>query len=680
MLLRVAQLAVLFVMAALVLWPAPIDRRILPAGENPADIMISHWPDSLNVQRTFEEDGRLPLWNPTFGAGRPVGGDPLTAMWYPPSLLVHVLSLRDYFFVLMLGHLVLAGVGTLVLASRVLKLAPLPALVAAIAFQLAPRMLGHLGAGHLTMIQAVAWFPWVAYGCWLAVRMPGWGSVALTPVVALLLLSGHPQMVFYAAMMVLPWVGWLLAARWRTRGPQAVARSLGGLVMAGTIAVLLAAIHLVPLVELMGHSTRQNTIRADEATAFWPFVQALFGAQIPSPNAHEVLFTPGLIVLALATVGAWAHRRTAWPLVLGVVVVVALALGNASPFYQALTAIVPGLDRFRSLGRVWFVAHLLLAMMAGLGAANLVAQMRAVAPRAALLVGLMTLMVVGTTLLWQGNRMIHSDDVTANVKPNMMEYRAARLAGKHRIYGVQRNMRQVAAAEQGARLADGWDPLLIQPYVDFMQRAGGYRYNGYQLTVPPYQVYDREYPTWQNAQPDPALLGLVDVEAVLSRTHLRDSRFEFVDSFDGTALYHNTVNLGPAYMVARAADGATPTIEDLQILDARVVVREQNPEHLEITATSDRGGYLVIGSPAYPGWVATVDDERVPVDSLEGVLPAIRIEGGKHRITWRYEPLSQRLGIVLTLGGLLALVGWTLTVYQARRRTDARVDGATNRA
>jgi hypothetical protein len=670
LLVAMAQGAVLVLMAALVLWPATIDRRILPAGETYGDILISHWPDSLVIQRSMEEDGRLPLWNPTFGAGRPVGADPLAAMWYPPSSLVHLLPLRDYFYVLMFGHLVLAGAGMLLIARRILHLAPIPALVAALAFELSPRMLGHLGAGHLTMIQAVAWLPWLVYTAWLAVRRDGWGTVALALVVAMLLLAGHPQMVFYGAMLAVPWVGYLLIAQWHTDGPRAALRSVGGLALAGAVALLLAAIHLVPLLELMDNSTRQDAIRSDEATGLWSFMGALLGREIPSPNAHEMLFGPGLIVLALALIGAWERRRTAWPLVLGIVLVASLALGNASPLYQGLTVVIPGLDRFRSLGRVWFVALIPIGLLAGYGTVALIAQMRAAAPRAAWMVGLATLVLVATTLLWQGNRMIHADDVTQNTVLSAMEFRAARLAGKHRIYGVQRNMRQVAAAIAGARLADGWDPLLLQPYVRFMQRAGGYRFSGYQLTVPPYQIYDPAFPTYRRTQPDAALLGLVDVEAVLSRTPLRDARFEFVAGFDGTSLYRNTANQGPAYMVAANADGTPPSIDAIKHLDARVAVRERNPEHLDITATTETGGYLVIGSPAYPGWTATVDGTPTTVQTVEGVLPAIRLEAGKHRVTFRYEPATQRLGIWLSLGGMALLAGWiaTRSMLKARRR------------
>src|SRR5205823_12926618 len=98
--------------------------------------------------------------------------DPLAALFYPPTHLVHFLSLRDYYLVLIMGHLVFAGLGMLFLARRAVGLARFPALVAAVSFMATPGLISHLGAGHVTILQTVAWLPWLARACWGAVRAP----------------------------------------------------------------------------------------------------------------------------------------------------------------------------------------------------------------------------------------------------------------------------------------------------------------------------------------------------------------------------------------------------------------------------------------------------------------------------------------------------------------------------
>src|SRR5581483_6780196 len=104
----------------------------LPAGRPISDIMISSWPTALLIQRTFAQMHQLPLWNPYYGGGQPLAADPLATFFYPPMYLVLFLSLRRYFLLLIIGHLVFAGLGMLLLARRAVGLPRFPALVAAV--------------------------------------------------------------------------------------------------------------------------------------------------------------------------------------------------------------------------------------------------------------------------------------------------------------------------------------------------------------------------------------------------------------------------------------------------------------------------------------------------------------------------------------------------------------------
>src|SRR5437868_7559169 len=178
----VGQLATLVVVAAVLLYPAPFQQKQLPASWlgilADSDLLMSHWPTALLIKSTFAQGHGLPLWNPYFGGGEPLAADSLAALFYPPTHLVHFLSLRDYYLVLIMGHLVFAGLGMLLLARRALKLPRFPALVAAVSYMATPSLLSHLGAGHVTVLQTVAWFPWLALACWATAREPGrWGAI-----------------------------------------------------------------------------------------------------------------------------------------------------------------------------------------------------------------------------------------------------------------------------------------------------------------------------------------------------------------------------------------------------------------------------------------------------------------------------------------------------------------------
>src|SRR5271157_2372108 len=148
----VGQLTTLVVVATALLLPAPFIQNQLPAAWPGSDLMISHWPTALLIQRTFLQEHRLPLWNPYFGGGQPLAADPLAALFYPPTHLVHFLSVQDYYLVLIMGHLIFAGLGMLLLARHAFGLPRFPALVAAVSYMATPSLISHLGAGHITIL------------------------------------------------------------------------------------------------------------------------------------------------------------------------------------------------------------------------------------------------------------------------------------------------------------------------------------------------------------------------------------------------------------------------------------------------------------------------------------------------------------------------------------------------
>ncbi|HYK86910.1 MAG TPA: hypothetical protein VEV19_16180, partial [Ktedonobacteraceae bacterium] len=515
------QLAVLVAVAVVLLLPAPFTLDQLPAVWWGSDLIFSHWPTALLIQRTFAEGHGLPLWNPYYGGGQPVAANPLAALFYPPTLLVHFLPLRDYFLVLMLGHLVFAGLGTLLLARRALGLSRLPALVAAISFMATPRLLGHLGAGHVTLVQTVSWYPWLALACWATVREPRRWGVWLGVCIALTLLAGHPQMAYYGLLMTVVLAGWLLVKRWWQEGRHALLMSIVGLASAGAIGVLLAAVHLLPLWELTALSTRQLSVRSTEAYPLQQFLTELINQQAPG-SSWEYILTPGLTVLILALFALVTRWRKVWPFVLGIVLVAGLAMGNASILYLRIAPLLPELDLFRGLARIWFIALLLFALLAGIGADSLLHSMRRISFRGVVTtVGSLVVLIVALSLVTidVGLGYTHIADVNLITTPTALARTAAQFAGSGRIYDMQENISQASAVQLRIRLADGWDPLLIESYVTYMQQAGGYSGDNYQLHIP----YDSP-PIAPNAR----LLGLMNVSVVVSQRKSTDPRLVLV--------------------------------------------------------------------------------------------------------------------------------------------------------
>ena len=650
----VGQLVILVVVAAALLWPAPFQQNELPATwtalVSDSDLLMNHLPTALLIQRTFAQGHGLPLWNPYYGGGQPLAADPLAALFYPPTHLVHFFSLRNYYLILIMGHLVFAGLGMLLLARRALKLSYLPALVAAVSFMATPRLLSHLGAGHITILQTVAWFPWLALACWATVKNPRRWSAVFGFCLAMAVLAGHPQMIYYGLMMVAGLAVWFLGSRWRQEGRRAMLASLAGLAVAGVIGVLLASVYLLPVMEFTAQSTRQLALSSTDGYPLRHFIHELID-QNPAPQLPwEGMVTPGLAVLALALIAMAARLRKAWPIVLGIALVAGLTMGNESPLYHLAAKVLPGYDLFRGLARIWFVALVGFALLAGLGADALLHGVRRVWSRGTIAAGILIVAIVAVTLVNTDSGYARIGNVTVANTPSALALAAAKLAGNGRIYAVQRNLHQVNAVDLQVPLADGWNPLLIQSYVSYMALAGGYTFSGYQLTVPAYDV--------PVIQPHAVLLGYMNVSVVLSRRPMTDRALVLVGKEDNTLIYKNTANAGPAFLVMPGQDGNPPALQHVQRMSDSVRTLSLTTEQQTFSFSASAAGYLIIAMPQFPGWNVELDGHPAPVKLFAATMPAIQVGPGRHTVSYTYAPTSVRNGAILSGIGLLAtLVG-----------------------
>ncbi len=83
-----------------------------------------------------------------------------------------------------------------------------------------------------------------------------------------------------------------------------------------------------------------------------------------------------------------------------------------------------------------------------------------------------------------------------------------------------------------------------------------------------------------------------------------------------------------------------------------VRVTRNAPGSIDVDASLDAAGWLVVQESWDPGWRATVDGKRVSARPANLVFQAIPIDAGPHRVELRYRPASFRWGILSTALGL----------------------------
>ena len=89
--------------------------------------------------------------------------------------------------------------------------------------------------------------------------------------------------------------------------------------------------------------------------------------------------------------------------------------------------------------------------------------------------------------------------------------------------------------------------------------------------------------------------------------------------------------------------------------------------------SAQRPGLLVLDDAYAPGWEATVDGHSVPVSRVDYVLRGVPVPAGTHTVTLHYAPLSWRIGWLVSLVSLVAIVAAMIVGRRRRRDGDRRV-------
>ncbi len=89
------------------------------------------------------------------------------------------------------------------------------------------------------------------------------------------------------------------------------------------------------------------------------------------------------------------------------------------------------------------------------------------------------------------------------------------------------------------------------------------------------------------------------------------------------------------------------------------VILASEVEHIVIQTKSPREALLVLSDTYFPGWKADVDGVWATILRTNFLFRGVVVPGGSHRVTFRYDPSSVRMGMIL--GGL----GWVIVIILA---------------
>jgi hypothetical protein len=336
----------------------------------------------------LRETGAFPLWNPYLFGGMPYVAAMHGDIFYPTFLLRLVMptdAAMTWGFII---HLILAGIGGY-LFLRALGLGFFPSLAGGAAYQLSGALASLVSPGHDGQLFVSALLPFALLLILRTVRdnrLWAWGALAI--VVGLAVLSPHPVKLQY---MLIASGAFALHLVFGGEGDRlerrAALRRLGAALGMIALGFLIGAIQYVPVREYVPWSPRAGGRGYEYATSFSMHVPELINSFLPQfsgilgnywgPNGihlNNEYVGASVFVLAFAGIGSSLRRLRSRLFWVGMVAVGLLwALGNTTPFYRLVYAVVPGTKYFRTPDMMLFVPTFAFAVLAAYGAERVLA-------------------------------------------------------------------------------------------------------------------------------------------------------------------------------------------------------------------------------------------------------------------------------------------------------------------
>jgi hypothetical protein len=688
--------------------------------------------------RSIFTHGELPLWSDHIYCGEPFFAKPQIGVLSLTTLLCGLLPAQVVATWTFLLHLWIAGITTYAWNLYVLRPAGetsvdlansshwCAAACGAIAFMLCGLMAEHTMMGHGPIVLVACWTPLVLRHLAAAFEggRPTWHAVWAGVLVAVQLLAGGETVFLYnviaGAVLSAAWIlgrsglgtgGWKLSASESVLPPSARQRARRVLavgLLTGTIGFALAAVKILPGLELMPISNRAGGLLLEDAAA--PIVEfrepAVWRAIMFGAGELADLRTLFLATAALTLIGCVAglRRGRAWLAVAAVLLVLAgLTIAHSRGVFAVLWQWLPMFRYQRIPQRALVLAYLGVATLVAMGAAKLL-ERRSVRWRWPAGLGLTAIIAAESYIALPA--LPPTADIRAEVRDNAILNHLAGQPGLFRIHAVESIDRnwgiEHVTVPLGLSNLAGWDHLWLLEYLGAEGVEG--------RDVRPFlsASYESRHPA--------RFWGMMNVRFVTSTREVQVADLRLLERFPACAncqpaksagpfLYENTAALPRAWVVSRATFVSGNRAARLEAAYRRMDAPDFDPSD-EVVILSDRttqstsaapvdnrrsvvvpqierrginsmrlvlsgeSGYLVLAEKFahFPGWrVQTANGPR-PLLKANGVATAVPLDGTEQWIELSYLPRPFVVGAGLSLiAALLTACGLCWFVWARPR-------------
>jgi len=343
------------------------------------------------MARFIKSHGAIAYWMPAMLCGQPTGAAFFADLFYPTTLLRLFVPVQVVWTWTFTAHIFLAGLGTYLFLKE-LKVAALPAALGGVAYAIAGSLISLTYAGHDGRLIGSALMPLALFFLHRGMTRRRFFYFPLVGlVVALQLLSGHLQKVYYTGLILLAYFLFELIWTLRRERSAGLAAKLCIYFLIGVgIGIALSAIQYLPIYGNMPYASRGSERGYAYATSWsMPIVEtfdlltpkfsggldAYWGRNIFKLHSEYLGILP-LLFACVAVFRRWKDRNTKF-FTFSFLGALVMAWGGNTPLYYVPYYLLPGISKFRGPAMIFFLAAFSLVALAGLGLDYVFRQMKA---------------------------------------------------------------------------------------------------------------------------------------------------------------------------------------------------------------------------------------------------------------------------------------------------------------
>lgn len=641
-----------------------LDEFVFLKNSEYSDIPISHFPNIYFIQQEIRLNHGIPLWSNLINSGYPFVENPLSGIWYLWGWIALLFPLPLGININLLLHMFLGVIG-LFLLLRLENRSIFASIFGAFAFGFSTKLISHIGAGHLSMIYAVCWTPWLLY-LTKRIQFSTARTLYLLPgVIFGFIISADPRWIVPSGLL---WFFYTLFFQIETK------RKIY-LFLCSVLAGLLTSIGMwFSLLKFLNFTTRAYMTLEDRNVYSLQFSH-LLGFLFPDNGTFsEWILYPSAIVLLLVVLGLFLYKENKpirfWYIV--ILVSLLLSFGNFIPGLEFVYSL-PGFSLLRVPARfIWldffafsfvssFVIDCLLEYKKSYKFDRFFFLVPTTVCQILLLIGIfyfsgllnylfifstvffifgtifigliihkafspvfkkvvfISLLLVELFIINFNSIKYKQSDVLLNSDPELLA-EIKSLPEYARIYTPSYSISQEEAAFWRINQINGVDPMQLSEYIKYFEKVSGIEYSEYSVTLPPFSTGNPEYDN-QAACPDKSGLMNLNVGMVISDFEFENcSGFSNYEVISDKYVYQINTVQKPAYF--------ENSDEDIELID-------YSPNRIQVK--TEHGGRLYFREIFYPGWNAIVNGSLTEVGKSE-IFRFIDLPEGENLVELRFIP------------------------------------------